>query len=209
MIYSLVGTDTLRREKAYRELASLGPISVHIYSEQIAALKPLVEARSLFGEKIVANLIQTMDVAGSRDVVVDLLGEMQTSENIFIIDEPLADTNRVKRLEKYSTKTFDAREDKVESSTPFALCNAFARRDKKQAWLEWMKLRDTDSAEAIQGALWWKMKTIWEDTKSGKATKFSEKECELFASRIIRASLDAHRGEKDLKVELESIVLGV
>jgi hypothetical protein len=53
------------------------------------------------------------------------------------------------------------------------------------------------------------MKTIWEDTKSGKATKFSEKECELFASRIIRASLDAHRGEKDLKVELESIVLSI
>ena len=147
MIYSLVGTDTLRREKAYKELASLGSISVHIY--------------------------------------------------------------RVKRLEKYSTKVFDAREEKVESATPFALCNAFARRDKKQAWLEWMKLRDTDSAEAIQGALWWKMKTIWEDTKSGKATKFSEKECELFASRIIRASLDAHRGEKDLKVELESIVLSV
>jgi hypothetical protein len=59
MIYSLIGTDTLRREKAYKELTSLGPISVHIYSEQIAALKPLVEARSLFGEKIVANLIQT------------------------------------------------------------------------------------------------------------------------------------------------------
>ncbi len=51
MIYSLIGTDTLRREKAYKELASLGPISVHIYSEQIAALKPLVEARSLFGER--------------------------------------------------------------------------------------------------------------------------------------------------------------
>lgn len=50
MIYSLIGTDTLRREKAYKELASLGPISIHIYSEQIAALKPLVEARSLFGE---------------------------------------------------------------------------------------------------------------------------------------------------------------
>ena len=88
-----IGTDTLQWEKAYKELVSLGPISVHIYMNRIMALKPLVEV-GLLVKKIVANLIQTMDVAG-RDVVVGFAsGEMQTSENIFIIDELLADANR-------------------------------------------------------------------------------------------------------------------
>jgi hypothetical protein len=209
MIYSIVGTGMVKREKAYEALEKVGEPGVHIYSEQIASLQALISSTSLFGDTIVANLIQTMDVAASRDEVTRLLPDMKDSSNIFIIDEPFADANRVKKLEKYSEKLYDAREEKKEGVDVFKLCNLFGRRDKKEAWLEWMRIRDLESPEAIQGLLWWKMKTIWEDTLNGKPSKYTKAECEHFASRIVRSSMDAHRGEKDLKVELEAILLSI
>lgn len=209
MIYSIVGTDTNKREKSYEALEKVGAISAHIYSEQIATLEALIEATSLFGDKVVANLIQTMDVASSREEVIRLLPDMKDSQNIFIIDEPFADANRVTRLTKYSEKVYDAREEKKKDVDVFTLCNLFARRDKKGAWLEWMRVRDLDSPEAIHGALWWKWTTIWQDTIKGVPTKFTLQECENIGGKLMRANIEAHRGEKELKVTLEEIILSL
>lgn len=209
MIYAIVGTDTNKREKAYEILASLGSVSAHIYSEQIATLEPLISGASLFGDKVIANLIQTMDVASSRDEVVRLLGDMKDSTNIFIIDEPFADANRVTRLTKYAERIYDAREGKEKDVDVFTFCNLFSRRDKKGVWVEWMRIRDLDSPEAIHGALWWKFGTIWTDVKKGRPSKFTLSECEDIGGKLIQANIMAHRGEADLKVELEKIILSI
>lgn len=209
MIYVIVGTDTNKREKAYEVLASLGEVSAHIYSEQIATLEPLISASSLFGEKVVVNLVQAMDLASSREEIVRLLPDMKDSLNIFIIDEPFADANRVTRLTKYAEKVYDAREEKKKDVDVFTLCNLFAYRDKKESWIEWMRIRDLDSSEAIHGALWWKFQLIWGDVRAGKPSKFTLSECEEIGGRLMRASIKAHRGEGDLKVELEKIVLSL
>jgi hypothetical protein len=89
MIYTLVGTDARLREKALIEIAKLGNPTAHIYAEHISALPALIEAGSLFGDRVIAHVIQTLEKAESRDFVYDLLPLMQESENIFIIDEPL------------------------------------------------------------------------------------------------------------------------
>ncbi len=209
MIYAVVGTDIKKREKASESLGKLGEPVANIYSEQIASLEALVSSSSLFGDKVLVNLIQTMDLASSRDEVIRLLPDIKESKNIFIVDEPFADANRVKRLEKYAEKIFDAREEKEGDVDVFTLCNLFAKRDKKGVWIEWMRVRGLDSAEAIHGALWWKVRTIWEDNLNGRPTKFTKEECELFAGRLVRANILAHRGGRDLKVELESIILSI
>jgi hypothetical protein len=210
MIYALVGTNKEGREKAWTALASLGTPTSNMYSEQIASLKPLIEATSLFGDTVIAVLIQTMEVASSREVVTELLKDMQESSNIFIIDEPFADANRVKRLEKYAKKLYDAREEKEGEASPFPMCNAFGKRDKKQAFIEWMKIKDvSEPVEMIHGSLWWKMKTIWEDTLNGKPTKFTKDECEYFGGLIMRATMDVYRGKGNLKDNLERIILEV
>jgi hypothetical protein len=209
MIYVLVGTDSKKREQALSKFAQFGTPSAHIYGEQIHALKPLVEASSLFGDVIIAHLIQTLERAETREYVYDLLPSMKESANLFIIDEPFADANRTKKLEKFAEKLHDAREEKPETVSPFGVCNAFARRDKKAVWMEWMAIRDMLEPEAIQGALWWKFQTIWADTKAGRPSKFTLQECEAFGGRIVRSSILAHRGERDLKVELESILLSM
>lgn len=209
MIYSIVGTDVIRREKAYQELENVGAISTHIYNEQVGGLEAYIEASSLFGEKVVVNVLQVMDDAKARDILIELLPQMKDSVNVFIIDEPFADANRVTRLTKYSVKVFDARLPKEKDVDVFTLCTLFAKRDKKALWVEWMRVRDLDSPEAIQGALWWKFGTIWSDVRNGRPAKFTLTECEEFGGRLVRAPILAHRGEADLKVELEKILLSV
>jgi hypothetical protein len=209
MIYAIVGTETTKREKAHEILSKEGVVSAHIYSEHVATLEPLISASSLFGEKIITHLIQVMDIASSRDELVRLLPEMKESINIFIIDEPFADANRVNRLTKYAEKVFDAREEKKERVDVFTLCTLFAKRDKKESWVEWMRIRDLDSPEVIQGALWWKFQIIWSDTKLGKPSKFTLGECEAIGGELLRSSILAHRGEGDLKTELEKIILSL
>ncbi len=208
MIYTLVGTNSKIREKALGEISKIGTPSAHIYGEQISALEPLLAAGSLFGDKVIAHLVQVLEKADTRESVYELLPAMEESSNIFIIDEPFADANRTKKLEKFSKKLFDAREEKKKEADPFALCNAFAKRDKKAVWVEWMKVRELE-AEPIQGALWWKFQMIWSDAKSGRPGKFTLSECENIGGRLLRSSILAHRGELDLKVELESILLSI
>lgn len=209
MIYALVGTDTKKRALASSKLDVLGAPSTHIYFEHVALIEPLINQSSLFGEPVVVLLVGIMEKAETKDVLTRLLPAMKVSQTIFIIDEPFADAHKVKALEKVATELYDCREEKSRGVDPFGLCNAFARRDKRQAWIEFMSIRDHESGEAIQGALWWKMKQIWEDTLTGKVTKFTEGECEVFADKIASSVIRAHRGEVNLMVELENIVLSI
>jgi hypothetical protein len=209
MIYAIVGTDKQKREKAQERISLLGIPSSHIYSEHIATLVPLIDATNLFGDTIIALLIQTMDTVSSKEVIVQHLEDMQNSKTVFVIDEPFADVYTVKKLEKYAKTLYDCRKEKEAGVTPFTLCNAFAKRDKKVVWIEWMKIRDKDSAEAIHGALWWKMRSIWEDVLSGKPSKFSKSECESFAHTLVRMNMEAHRGKVVLRDEIEKILLTV
>lgn len=209
MIYSIVGTNKEIREKAHRELILLGTPSTHIYSEQVHELEALINAGSLFGGSTIVTLIQLGDTASSKETMIELLSGMEVSSNIFIIDEPFADIHLINKLTKVSKKVFNAKEEKIKDNSVFALCDAFAKRDKKQAWVDFMKLRDKGEGEAIQGALWWKFQSVWGATREGKRTAFTLSECERVGSDLIRSSILAHRGEKDLMVELERIILSL
>lgn len=209
MIYTIVGTDVVKREKAYSQLEKLGAISTHLYTEHIGSLESYIEIQSLFGEKSIVNVLQVMDVASSREELVRLLPDMKDSQTIFIIDEPFADANRVTKLTKFSETVFDAREPKKADVDVFTLTNLFAKRDKKALWVEWMRVRDLDSPEAVHGALWWKFGTVWNDVRNGKPSKFTLNECEDIGGRLVRAPILAHRGEADLKSELEKIILSI
>lgn len=209
MLYSLVGTDVGVREKAHKELASHGEATQHIYSEQVHVLESLVNASSLFGDKIVVNCLQLGDSSSSKEEMIRLLGSLSESENIFIIDEPFADVHLVNRLTKASKKLFDAREEKIKDFSVFKLCDSFIVKDKKQAWLDFMHVKDKEGGEAIAGALWWKFQTEWLRVKEGKKSVFTEHECERIGKELISSTVLSHRGEKDLLVELERIILSL
>lgn len=209
MIYAIVGTDQKIKDKAISEMKSLGEVSRYVYSEQVGELESLVSGASLFGDVIIVNCVQLMDQAGSKEELLRLLPEMEESINIFIIDEPFADIHRYNKLKKVAKKIFDAREEKKKDSSLFVFCTSFARRDKKAAWLDFTHIKERESPEGIQGALWWKWREVWQATISEKKTAFSKAECEVFGEAILKSSIKAHRGELELSVELERIVLSL
>lgn len=209
MIYTIVGTHKAIREKAHKEISSLGTVTHYIYSEHIDELKGHIDAVSLFGEKVIVTCVQVGSNASSKELFVELLDEMKSSANIFIIDEPFADIHLSNRLSKVSVQFFNAKEEKVKDNSVFTLCDSFAKRDKKQAWVDFMAIRDKTEGEAIQGALWWKFQQVWQAVKTGKKSAFTLSECERIGGEIVRSSIMAHRGEKDLMTELERIILSL
>lgn len=209
MIYSIVGTHSGLREKGNKELQALGEVMHHIYSEHVGELEALLNATSLFGGPVIAACFQLGEVASSKEELKRLLEPMSTSPTIFIIDEPFADVHLFNRLQKVSTKLFDAREEKIKDTSVFAFCDAFIARNKKQAWVDFLELKKNGNAEAIQGALWWKFNMEWSKVKEGRRSLFTPDECERIGGEIVRSSILAHRGERDLMLELERIVLSI
>ncbi len=212
MIYAIVGGQISMRDKALQGTKSFGNITHYIYSEQIYELEPLIDASSLFGDPVVVMCYQVHAQAQSleaKELFESLLPKLQASKNTFIIDEPTGDQHLITLLKKHTQAVHDVREKSVQDKSVFALCDAFAVRDKKLAWSLFMKFRETDNGEAVAGALWWKMKTIWNDVLLGKKTKFTKDECERYGSKLIRSTIIAHRGEGDLFIELEKIILSL
>lgn len=209
MLYSVVGTKKEVREKAHKEFAVLGNVSHYLYAEQSEQLRSFIDATSLFGDPIIIVGVSFTDNAFSKDILVSLLEDMKESKNIFIIDEPFGDVHISNKLSKVSEKFFNAKEEKVKDGSVFIFCDSFARRDKKQAWIDLVSIRETVEPEAIQGALWWKFQFVWQDVREGKRSPFSLVDCEKIGGEIIRSSIEAHRGEKSLFEELERITLSL
>lgn len=213
MIFTIIGTDIKKRNKAFVEVLKGKDISSHIYSNTIYMIEPLIGAQDIFGGEVIVVMEQTMDKArgdeeNNKEIVKKLLPNIAGSRNIFIIDEPFADANMVKSLDKYSEKLFDCSEEKIKERNAFALCDALERRDRKTAFVEWMKIKDL-SAEMTHGAIWWKVRSMWEIGLSGVSINYSKEEIELMGKKLIDMSHEAHRGEGDLKVEIEKLILGI
>ena len=209
MLYAIVGTKKEIREKAQREIAALGESTHHMYSEQAGDLESLIDATSLFGDTIIVNCMQLLETVSSKELAQSLLPSIASSPNIFIIDEPFATIHTVNRLTKVAQKVFDAREEKKKDASVFALCDSFVRRDKKQAWIDFIAVREKEEGEAIGGALWWKFQTEWLKVREGKRSLFTPEDCERIGGDLVRARILAHVGKKDLMTELERIILSV
>lgn len=208
MIFTIIGTDAHSRKEAQNEVLRGRHPTAYVRSDNTWELSHLINAEDLFGGEVIALIEQVGSSAEGRDTLKSFLKEMETSKNIFIIDEPFVETTFVKTLEKYSEALFDAREDKVKGKDAFALANAILKRDKKEAWLEWMKVRDMD-AEPVQGTLWWRVRTLWEGVKEGKKSLYTEEELARMGFNLVQMSHRAHRGEADLREELEKFVLSI
>ena len=208
MIVSIIGTDINIRKKALAEVLKGRNPTAYVRSDNTWELNHLINAEDLFGGEVIALVEQVGQDAEGRDILKSHLKEMEASKNLFIIDEPFIETTFVKTLEKYSKELFDGRVEKVKGQDAFGLANAILKRDKKEAWLEWMKVRDMD-AEPVQGTLWWRVRTLWEGVKDGKRCAYSEEELSRMGFNLVQMSHRAHRGEVDFKEELEKFVLSI
>lgn len=208
MIVSIFGTSVTVRKKALDEVLKGKHPTAYVRADTTWELNHLTNAEDLFGGEVIVLVEQVGSNAEGRDILKSNFKDMGASKNLFIIDEPFIETTFIKTLEKYSEKSFDAREEKIKGKDPFGLTNAIMIRDKKNAWLAWMEVRDLD-AEPVQGALWWRVRTLWEASKVGKKSAYTEDELARMGFNLVQMSHRAHRGEADLREEIEKFVLSI
>lgn len=207
MMYAIVGTEVETRKKALASILKNKNPTYYVRKDTFFQLSALIDAQDIFGGEVIVMVEQVGSDVEGRELLKKQLPAMKESVNLFIIDEPFTDASFTKTLEKYG-EVFNAKEEKSKKEFPSIFLSAFEKRDKKNAWVEWMKLRDGET-ELLHGALWWKVKMLWQGIKTGRRGAFTEEEIAHIGYELVSASHKAHRGEADLKEEMEKIILGI
>ncbi len=112
-----------------------------IEGEQINNISQYFDV-DIFGEKKIIR-IENWNKEEERKILYKYLDEIKESRNIFIIEETELLDATVSKLQKTAEIFIDARIDKkIVSYTPWKLCDYFENRDKKNLWLEFIRLKN-------------------------------------------------------------------
>jgi DNA polymerase III delta subunit len=212
-------TDALRKKKPD---ALFYRVTSQNYAENPIAF--LVSGQGLFESKYIVFYDNIFESKDAKEEVLGALAEVKASDNIFIFLEKDLDKKTLEKLEKHAEKVqeFEEKEKtKKKEYNPFAISDALLSKDKKRFWILLMEAKKKGNApEEIHGVVWWQAKALKLASVSGDAKEadlspfvfskakasaknFSEQEINLMLSDLVSMYHDAHRGEKDLWVEME------
>jgi len=237
MFYLLHGTDSKKvRAKVGSTVASLlkrEPNASHfrLTDETVTsdALAEYLGGQGLFAGKILVVLDRVFDDSTAKELVLDRVKDIASSDNIFIILEGELDAKTKKKLEKYAEKVqvFDQRpttKDQRLKFNIFGLTDALGNRDKKKLWVKYQQaLRSGSAPEELHGILFWQTKTLLlvaQKSTAGlkpfvvsKAKKFlnnwTEDELKTLSSQLVDVYHEARRGGPELEIGLEQFVLSL
>lgn len=205
MIVYLFGKDVSVRKRAHEYVKTCGSVTHYFYEQTVSdnALTELAEGVSLFGDRTVVSI-----EGGLSKVSKETLILLKKGETVFFFDE--LDALKIDE-EKivYADHVFDGIVKKERDEFPFPLCNAIKRRDKKEAWLEFLKVKEKDEAELLHGAILWQVRAIHKDIIEGKKHAFTEREIERLHKELVEVFHDAHNGKLSLMNGLEMFVMRV
>lgn len=218
MIYFYYGTDINKaRRKAHELIDSLQKKKpdasfFKIDSESFSAerVSEYIESQGLFSNKYIVFLDRLCEKKEIKESFVDLLKEISESENIFIVLEGKLDKATATKIEKKSEKFLnftleEAPEKPVYNA--FALADAFARRDRKNAWMLYRKSIDAGEApEALHGMIFWKVKTL---ILSGYGGDWRKDELIKVMNELVVLYHDARRGKHELETGIEAWLLSI
>ncbi|MDP3646165.1 MAG: hypothetical protein Q8R25_03685, partial [bacterium] len=129
--------------------------------------------------------------------------------SVFIVREGRLTKEVAKKLATFAERSelFEKKSigNAKEAFEVFSLANALARRDRKQLWVLYQKAkREGIDDAAIQGILFWKVKTMImaRDTRA-----YSEEELIALARDLITIVFRARRGKFTLADGLERFIL--
>ena len=206
MIFAIVGKEYTARKKFFEEIKKNYFVSRIVERENMEDIISLSEASSLFGDKEVVLLENVGQDKEGREYIKKYSEMMKESATVFIVDEQDGDVYFFKYLSKLCQAT-SAFVEKKDKPFPHALLNAVEKKDKKNTWLEWIKVRDGD-IEPLVGSLWWKVKMIWGDVIHEKNKNFTEEEIAHFGKVLIFDMHKEHKGEGEVRRDIEKEILG-
>lgn len=231
MLYVIYGTDTKKTGAHAAKMiaalakkrpdASIFSITPENYSS--ALLDEYIGSVGLFETKHIIKLDGLLADVVEADVL-DRVSDMAENEHIFIMREEKLLAAQKKKLEKYAeeVREFALPENKQRTFNVFALADAVGSRDKKKAWSLYQDaLREGLVAEEIHGTLWWQVKTMLQvargDTEGlkpfsitkakGFLKKHSPEQLRVLASALVETYHEARRGNAEMEIGIEKILL--
>lgn len=136
-----------------------------------------------------------------------------------------------KEIEKYELGEKMVKSDEIKEYNPFAICDAFAEKNKVKAWIIYQQaLSQGIPAEEVFFKILWQIKNLllvkklmnsgvdnvaketglhsFVANKAIKATqKFSEEELENYSYQMLKIYHKERRGESELPIEFEKILI--
>ncbi len=211
MIYLFFGDQADDKRKASQKIfSSLGFESNIVISDLDVSLEQLYSLsgnNSLFDSKTAVALVGVLENKEALKYVMEHLVDFQKSPNVFVFLEKKLFKTELDKFKKYAeeVKEFKLIDSKKAKINPFAITLPLERRDKKNTWLSFQKIRKSDiEMEALAGMIFWKIKSM---ILSGQNKKFSESELKELSSKIITLYHDSHRGLVDMETGLEKMIL--
>ena len=234
MLYVFFGTDThTSRENAHRLLSSLREkkpdaafFTLDSESWNPALFDECLSSSGLFEKKVVVFLNTVFQNPQAKELVIELLESVVSSENIVILLESELDAKTKKTLTEAAEKIVEYKmadeKESVSRVNLFQLTDAFGKRDKKNSWVLYRQaLQDGAAPEEIHGLLWWQIKTLLQVAQGetdglkpfviGKSKRFLEnysvEELNKLAFELVKSYHQARRGLVDFDLALEKWIL--
>lgn len=215
MIYFLCGDNTDVRKQAIKDLVNdleRGNQSLVAQFDETNwsphAILSYSESGGLFDTTYIVIIDRVLEDKEKLSFCVEHLNTFTESKNHFIFSETKSTKELLKPFEKagaviqkYNIETKVAKR----GPNPFLLADAFGKKDKKTAWMLYVKaIEGGESPEAIAGMIFWKIKSM----VSGGRTQPFEKEELLNCSRELVSIYHRARSEgSDLSIGLEQFIL--
>ena len=236
MLYIIYGDNIERRKKARNEVGLSDVVISPETEDKQVKIAELISAQNLWGDSQIITLDKILEDKEIKDIIYKSLEDIKNSDNYFIVEETKINAAVLTKLSKYATKVFDCSigelvnsrgNNRVPEKSPFKLCDYIAAKDKKNAWIELMKLYETDiESEPLHGAIWWKLKMG--NAVSGPSPALPTMEGVNTSSMrvapppcggrlgggprifdFVMISLRAHNGECDFRNEIEKWILSI
>ncbi|MAZ56377.1 hypothetical protein CL653_01145 [bacterium] len=190
-------------------------------------IKNAVGAASLFGQLELFVLDMPSQSKEFQEEAIELIGEMNESQNLFVMIEGKLLAPQKKKLVKVGAAVEELSTNTENKFNPFAMSDALARRDKKTLWLLLQQAKDSGiSDEETVGILWWQLKTMLLAERTNDATtagvkdypfkkatqalqKFKKGEVGNLANALLEIYHQGHGGEIELDLALEKWILGI
>jgi DNA polymerase III delta subunit len=236
MLYVYFGTDTEKvADKANATIATLkkkrADAQVFVFEGAFTDSTPLdelIEARGLFVDKHVVVLKQPFETEASRDIVLERVERLGTSENIFILVEGKVLAEHKRKLEKHATQAEEHTKKAEERDfSGFALGDALGARDRRALWTEYMLARRSGSEpEVLHGTLTWAVRSMILASRCASADEagmkpfgyskfkrfaknYTPEELLTLSRQLITLYHEARWGKHDLAIATERWTLGV
>jgi hypothetical protein len=215
MIYLFTGSDVNRvRAKVFQWIAAARAKAPDAYysrftADQVSApaLREALAAQGLFFSKTLIALDDPFALSESAEIVLDLLPDLASSQNIIAIIAPKLLAARAKKVEMVAEKVFTIDAPKVAArGFNSALVNALGAKDGQALWKEIIKAyRFGDAPEMIHGLLHWKARDMMQ--KGSRA--WTPEQARMLSRNLILLLSDSRGRDLTLDLALERFALSL